>query len=107
MKIANTRAGGKLFEKDAADRALQAEVEELEPELQGKAVTSFDEAMAGWFRFVQTDNGAIPAVYHSKEEDAGNVNFKKRICASMQANFRRTAARKEADPTSAHIARYT
>ena len=107
MKITNTRASGKLFEKDAADRALQAEVEELDPELQGKAVTSFDEAMAGWFRYIQTDDGAIRAVYHSKEEAAGNINFKKRVVASMQANFKRTASRKEADPTSAHIARYT
>ena len=107
MRISNTRAGGPLFEKDAADRALQAELEGVDPETQGRAVTTFDDAMAGWLRYVQTDDGAIRAVYHSKEEDPGAINFKKRICASMQANFKRTASRKEADPTSAHIARYT
>lgn len=107
MRISNTHAGGELFEKDAADRAFQAEIEGVDPATQGTAVTTFDDAMAGWFRYVQTDDGAIPAIYHSKEEDPGTINFKKRICASMQANFKGTASRKEADPTSAHIARYT
>ena len=107
MKITNTHVGGKLFEKDAADRILDAELQRVDPEKQGKAVTSFDDMMDGWFRYAQTDDGAIRAVYHSKEEDAGSINFKKRICASMQANFKGTASRKEADPTSSHVARYT
>ena len=107
MKISNTHVGGKLFEKDVADRFLEAELPSVDPEKQGEAVTSFDDAMSGWLLYVQHEDGVIEAIYHSKEEDPGNINFKKEICASVQANFNGDTSRLETDTTSSHIARYT
>ena len=104
LKINDTQVGGPLFEKDAADVTLQEQMEGLNPDVQGEDVTSLN--TGGWFSFFQTEDGDIAAVYHSKEEDAGIVNFKKQITASLQANFKGTASRTEADPTSSHVARY-
>lgn len=100
----NTRASGAIFEKDEERRATIAAAK---GGARDKPVTTIDDAMSGWFKCVQTRDGAVPCVYHSKEEDASIVNFKKKICSSMQANFLGTSSRKEADPTSAHVSRYT
>lgn len=104
IKVKNTHASGAIFEKDEERRAQIAAAEGRKQE---KPVTTVDDAMSGWFKCLQTQDGAVPSVYHSKEEDASIVNFKKKICSSMQANFLKTSTRKEADPTSAHVARYT
>ena len=33
------------------------------------AVTTFDDMMSGWFKYVQTEDGSIPAIFHAKGED--------------------------------------
>ena len=61
---------------------------------------------SGWFKFVQTEDGSIPAVFHSREESAEVSNIKKAIAAAFQANFKGTQAKMEADPQSVHLAEY-
>ena len=68
---------------------------------------SIDNMMKGWFKFVQTEDGSIPAVFHSRSEDSAAVNFKKTIAAAFQANFEGTASKMEADSQSIHKAKYT
>lgn len=63
--------------------------------------------MAQWFKFVQTEDGSIPAVFHPNSEDANSINFKKAITAAFQANFKGTSSKVEADPQSVHVAEYT
>ena len=104
IKVKNTIASGAIFQKDEERRA---QIAAAEGRKRDEPVTSIDDAMSGWFKCIQTRDGAVPTVFHSKEEDASIVNFKKKICSSMQANFLKTSSRKEVDPTSAHIARYT
>ena len=70
-------------------------------------VRSIDDTMKGWFKFVQSEDGSIPAVFHSKTDDSHAVNFKKTITAAIQANFKGTSTKVEADPQSVHIAEYT
>ena len=65
------------------------------------------EMMQGWFHFVQTEDGSIPATYYSREEDAEIVNTKKSIVSAFQANFLGTNEKEEADPQSLHKAEYT
>ena len=72
-----------------------------------KTIRSIDDQMKGWFKFVQTADGSIPAVYHSKREEASTLNFKKTIVAAFQANFKGTSSKQEADPQSVHTAKYT
>ena len=70
-------------------------------------VKSFDDLMTGWLKFVQTDDGSIPAVFHDNSEDSDALNFKKAIVAAFQANFKGTSNKVEADPQSLHVAEYT
>ena len=70
-------------------------------------VPIIDEGMKGWFKFVQTEDGSVPAVMHSREEDSEILNIKKAIASTFQANFLGTAVKEEADPQSAHKAEYT
>ena len=74
---------------------------------QDTTVKSFDEQMAGWFKFVQIDDGSIPAVFHANGEDNEALNLKKSIAAAFQANFKGTSKKTEADPQSLHVAEYT
>lgn len=71
-----------------------------------KVVKSFDDLVSGWFKFVQTEDGAVPAVYHDSAEDIDAVNFKKQIAAAFQANFKGAGKRLEADPQSLHVTEY-
>ena len=68
---------------------------------------SIDEIMAGWFKFVQMEDGSIPAVFHSKTQDSQAVNFKKTIASAFQENFEGTSSKVEADPQSLYTAKYT
>ena len=61
----------------------------------------------GWSKFVQTEDGSIPVVYHADDEESSVVNFKKAIAAAFQANFQGTESRLESDPQSLHLAHYT
>ena len=63
--------------------------------------------MSGWLKFVQTEDGSVPAVFHQNEEDRDVLNFKKSIVAAFQANFKGTSRKIEADPQSIHVAKYT
>ena len=60
--------------------------------------------MSGWFKFVQTEDGSVPAVFHNNGDDSGIINF---ISAAFQANFKGTSRKVEADPQSLHVAEYT
>ena len=62
--------------------------------------------MGGWFKFLQTDDGTIPAVFHPNAEDSVATNFKKTIAAAFQANFKHSAIKMEADTQSLHVAHY-
>lgn len=74
--------------------------------VESKVVRSIDSLVSGWFKFLQTDDGSISAVYHSREEKSHIVNFKKSIAAAFQANFKKTRTKVEADPQSLHVAKY-
>lgn len=69
-------------------------------------VDSFDDLVSGWFKFVQVEDGSIPAVYHDNGEDVDVINIKKQITAAFQANFKGTGSRLEADPQSLHMVQY-
>ena len=71
-----------------------------------EAESYYNQMMMGWFHFVQTEDGSIPATYHSREEDGETVNTKKAIVSSFQANFLGTKVKEEADPQSIHMAVY-
>ena len=62
--------------------------------------------VAGWFSFVQTEDGKVVAVTHGSDEQQDVINFKKSIAASFQANFKQTEQEEEVDPQSAHISHY-
>ena len=70
-------------------------------------VQTFDEMMSGWFKFVQTEDGSAPAVFHNNGDDSDVINFKKAISVAFQANFKGTSRKVEADPQSLHVAEYT
>ena len=70
-------------------------------------VKTFDDMVKGWFKFVQTQDGSVPAVYHANDEDSDIINFKKAIAAAFQANFIGTDSKLESDPQSLHLAHYT
>lgn len=78
----------------------------IDEDAEEKVVKSFDDLVSGWFKFVQTEDGAVPAVYHDSSEDIDAVNFKKQIAAAFQANFKGAGERLEADPQSLHVAQY-
>ena len=61
---------------------------------------------SGWFCFVQTSDGAVVSVYHSRDESIELVNFKKSIAATFQSNFLRTKEKIEIDAQSKHISHY-
>ena len=63
--------------------------------------------MQGWFHFIQTEDGSVPSVRHSREEDKEIVNTKKAVASAFQANFLGTKVKEEADPQSLHMAHYT
>ena len=102
MKITKTRASGPLFQKAAADMAREEGFDGWDAEIQ----KTFTKNMGGWFMYFQGDDGAIPVEFHAKEDDPSSINFKKRIIADIQADFKMKGSRKEADPTSAHRSRY-
>ena len=62
--------------------------------------------LAGWFCFIQTDDGKIVAVYHSDKDLPDIVNFKKSVAASFQTNSKQTEEEEEDDPQSKHVSHY-
>ena len=62
--------------------------------------------LAGWFCFVQTDEGKVSSVFHESTENSEAVNLKKSIVAAFQANFKGTEEEEEIDPQSKHISHY-
>ena len=59
--------------------------------------------LSGWFCFVQSSEGQVVSVFHSRDEDVEAVNLKKSIAAAFQANFRGTEQEIEIDPQSKHV----
>ena len=47
--------------------------------------------MSGWFKFVQTEDGSIPTIFHDNEDDIASINFKRGISVAFQANFEGTS----------------
>ena len=72
-----------------------------------QAQDDYNVRLQGWFHFVQTEDGSIPIIRHSKEEDGEVINTKKAIVAAFQANFMGTEQKEEADPQSLHTSHYT
>ncbi len=66
-----------------------------------------DKMFAGWFCFVQTDDGKVVTIYHSKDDLPDIVNFKKGVASAFQDNFKHTEEEEEDDPQSKHRSHYT
>jgi hypothetical protein len=97
MSVSDTHISGGMY--DNADDGINEEGSE-------RVVQNFDDMMSGWFKFVQTEDGSVPAVFHNNGDDSGIINFKKAISAAFQANFKGTSRKVEADPQSLHVAEY-
>ena len=68
----------------------------------------FDEMMSGQFKFVQTEDGSVPAIFHNNEDDLASINnFKRGFSAAFQTNFKDINKRVETDPVSLNVAKYT
>ena len=67
----------------------------------------FGMLLAGWFCFVQTEDGKVVTVQHSPRETEKTVDFKRAIAAAFQANFKGTSEAMESDPQSTHMSHYT
>lgn len=102
MKITNTKVGGNVVEREEQEMVTSQE----DATVESRAVRSIDNLVLGWFKFLQTQDGSISAVYHSREENSNIANFKKSIAAAFQANFEKTRTKVEADPQSLHVAKY-
>ena len=76
------------------------------PEEASEAAHSADKLLSGWFCFVQTEEGKVVAIYHSKADHPSAVNLKKSIAAAFQANFKGTDTEEEVDLQSIHISHY-
>ena len=112
MVITDTMASGNIYDKAEQDMAEVQQAKDTDDDGDdddddGAPVKNFDDAMKGWFKFLQSEDGSIVAVYHSREETTDVINFKKSIAASFQANFKGTKSKVEADPQSIHKANYT
>ena len=95
LKISHVSFGGNIIEKGNEEEPVDEEEMECTARMQG------------WFEFVQTEDGSIPVIRHSREEDPEVINIKKAIVSAFQANFKRTKVKEEADPQSHHKAEYT
>ena len=72
-----------------------------------EALNEYSQRMQNPFKFVQTADGSVPAVIHSKDEDPQVVNIKKAIASTFQANFEGSREKEESDPQSLHVSEYT
>ena len=99
MEIMKTTLGGSFIDerKTQGKRSTDADNHEAE----------HTRRMKGWFKFVQTEDGSVPAVYHAREEEQEVLNIKKAIAKAFQANFKGTATKVESDPQSLHVSEYT
>ena len=100
----------KLYDLDITETNLGGNVVQREESENGNdetAVRDYNAKMAGWFQFVQTEDGSIPVTRFSREEDREIVNIKKAVVSAFQANFKGTSTKEEADPQSLHTAEYT
>ena len=96
LTITETNIGGNIVERKESENMND-----------DKPVRDYNEKLAGWFQFVQTEDGSIPVTRYSREEDREIVNIKKAIVSAFQANFKGTSVKEEADPQSLHTAEYT
>ena len=96
LDITKTTLGGNIVEREESENAND-----------DRAVRDYKAKMAGWFQFVQTEDGSIPVTRFSREEDREVVHIKKAVVSAFQANFKGTSTKEEADPQSLHTAEYT
>ena len=96
LAITETNIGGNILERKESENMND-----------DKPVRDYNEKLAGWFQFVQTEDGSIPVTRYSREEDREIVNIKKAIVSAFQANFKGTSVKEEADQQSLHTAEYT
>ena len=96
LVITETQIGGNIIER----RMQNSEDSDT-------SVQVFNDRTKGLFQFVQTEDGSVPVVLHSREEDSEITNLKKAIVSAFQANFWGTTEKEEADPQSLHKAKYT
>ena len=80
---------------------------EEEDENEDTTFLMFHDITDTWFKFLQTDDGSIPAVFHSNSVAKEALNFKKSITSAFQANFKGTSSKVEADTQSLHKSLYT
>ena len=82
---------------------------DMEEEDENEDTTSlvFNDIKNTWFKFLQTDDGSIPAVFHPNSVAREALNFKKTITCAFQANFKGTSSKVEADTQSLHKSLYT
>ena len=95
LKIFHVSFGGNIMEKKQQE----------EPADEGEK--EYIARMQGWFEFVQSEDGSIPVIRHSRDEDPEVINIKKAVVSAFQANFKGTKVKEEADPQSHHKAEYT
>ena len=96
LDVTETNLGGNIVEREESENAND-----------DRAVRDYNAKMAGWFQFVQTEDGSIPVTRFSREEDREIVNIKKAVVSAFQANFKGTSTKEEADPQSLHTSEYT
>ena len=97
LDITQTQFGGTLM--DTYKKEKQQEEQQAEHD--------YGQLMKDWFHFIQTEDGSVPSVRHSREQDKEIVNIKKAVVSAFQANFLRTKVKEESDPQSQHTSRYT
>lgn len=92
MNITKTELGGSILDTQRSEEQ--------------QAQHDYNVLMQGWFHFVQMEDGSIPIIRHSREEDGEIINTKKAIVSAFQANFMGTKTKPEADPQSFYISHY-
>ena len=97
----------KLYELNITQTELSGTILDTDEHEEKEAEHDYSLLMQGWFHFIQTEDGSIPSVRHSREEDKEIVNTKKAMVSAFQANFMGTKVKEESDPQSLHMARYT
>ena len=97
----------KLYDLVITEVTVAGNVMEREESAPENTERDYTELLKGTFKFVQTEDGSVPATLFSREEDLEIINTKKAIVSAFQANFEGTKLKQEADPQSLHTSEYT
>ena len=96
-----------MYELNTTKAEVGGTILDREETEEQQAQNDYNVLLQGWFHFVQTEDGSIPIIRHSREEDGEVINTKKAIVSAFQANFMGTEQKEEADPQSLHRSHYT